>query len=144
VNDRYKKFVDEYLKDLNGTQAAIRTGYSAKTANVQASRLLTNANIKAAIAAAQAKRAEAAQIDQQWVLTRLIEVAERCMQANQPTGRDGEPLGEWKFEHSGANKALELIGKHLGMFTDNVNVTGKAFDSLSDWIRAITEHADNA
>jgi phage terminase small subunit len=139
VNDRQKKFVDEYLKDFNATQAAVRAGYSEKTANKIGPRLLVNVGIKKIIREAQAKRAEAAQIDQQWVLTRLIEVAERCMQANRPAGSEGE----WRFEHAGANKALELIGKHLGMFTDNVNVTGKAFDSLSDWIRAITEHANN-
>lgn len=47
LNDRQARFVDEYLIDLNGTQAAIRAGYSAKTANEQASRLLVNVSVQA-------------------------------------------------------------------------------------------------
>lgn len=50
LTPKQQRFVAEYLKDLNATQAAIRTGYSEKTANVQGSRLLTNADIAAAVA----------------------------------------------------------------------------------------------
>ena len=49
MNARQSLFVEEYLKDLNATQAAIRAGYSAKTAESQGSRLLTNVKIKKAI-----------------------------------------------------------------------------------------------
>ena len=51
---KHQRFVAEYLKDLNATQAAIRAGYSPKTANRQGSRLLSNADIQAAIAKGQA------------------------------------------------------------------------------------------
>ena len=64
-------FVDEYLIDLNATKAAIRAGYSKKTANEQASRLLTVPSVKQAIAEAIAKRSERTKIDADWVLTRL-------------------------------------------------------------------------
>ncbi|MFP5521262.1 terminase small subunit [Peptococcus simiae] len=57
VNDRQRLFVDEYLKDLNATQAAIRAGYSEKTARSQGNRLLTKVDIKSAIK----KRQEALQ-----------------------------------------------------------------------------------
>ena len=46
LTDRRQKFVDEYLMDLNATQAAIRAGYSARTANEQAARLLANVSIQ--------------------------------------------------------------------------------------------------
>jgi phage terminase small subunit len=55
---RQRRFIEEYLIDLNGTQAAIRAGYSPKTARFQAARLLTNANIQAALEAADAERRE--------------------------------------------------------------------------------------
>ncbi len=48
---RQERFVDEYLADLNATQAAIRAGYSARSAHVEGSRLLTNAKVAAAISA---------------------------------------------------------------------------------------------
>lgn len=59
----------------------------------------------------------------EWVLNNLKEVTERCLQQEPVmTKMDGEWVesGEYQFAHSGANKALELIGKHLGMFTDKV------------------------
>lgn len=49
ANKRHEKFCHEYIKDMNATQAAIRTGYSAKTAKMQGSRLLTNDDIKARV-----------------------------------------------------------------------------------------------
>ena len=57
LTPKQQRFVQEYLVDLNATQAAIRTGYSAKTAEVQGSRLLSNANIAAAVSEAQDKLA---------------------------------------------------------------------------------------
>ena len=59
-------------------------------------------------------------LDTYYVLKSLKSVAERCMQAEAVTDRDGAPTGEYKFEHTGANKALELIGKHVGMFSDKI------------------------
>lgn len=64
----------------------------------------------------------------EWVLNNLKEVAERCMQAEPVLIRDGDSWiesGEYQFAHSGANKSLELIGKHLGMFTDKIEVGNK-------------------
>ena len=58
LNDRQQRFVDEYLIDLNGTQAAIRAGYSAKTARQIGQKLLTKVDIQQAISAAQAARQE--------------------------------------------------------------------------------------
>lgn len=69
-------FVREYLIDLNGTQAAIRAGYSANAAEVEASRLLRNAKVAAAVAEAQAARAERCQVDADWVLKRWTAIVE--------------------------------------------------------------------
>jgi len=76
MSPKQQRFVDEYLIDLNATQAAIRAGYSERSAEVTAHRLLSNAKIAAAVAAAQTDRSERTKIDADWVLTRLAEEAD--------------------------------------------------------------------
>lgn len=72
---KQQRFVDEYLVDLNGTQAAIRAGYSSKTAEVQGSRLLSNDKISAAVSEARAERSDRTKVDADWVLVRLADEA---------------------------------------------------------------------
>lgn len=72
---RQQAFVQEYLVDLNGTQAAIRAGYSKATAESQASRLLTNVKVQEAIAAGQARRSEKTAITAEMVLERYWMIA---------------------------------------------------------------------
>lgn len=127
--NKHKRFIAEYLIDQNGKQAAIRAGYSPKSAEVQASVLLRNPKIKAAIDKKIKKIADRSGISAEWVLKNLKEVAERCMQ-KVPVMRfdkvdkeyvqveDENGQGVWQFDSSGANKALELIGKNLGMFAE--------------------------
>jgi phage terminase small subunit len=55
----------------------------------------------------------------EWVVNNLKSVAERCMQAEPLYNKDGD-IVEYTFQANGANKSLELIGKHLGMFTDKI------------------------
>lgn len=74
LTPRQLRFVGEYLVDLNATQAAIRAGYSRKTAQEQSSRLLSNVMVAAAVAAAQAKRSERTEITQDRVLTELAKL----------------------------------------------------------------------
>jgi|JI10StandDraft_1071094.scaffolds.fasta_scaffold249928_1 phage terminase small subunit len=69
------RFVDEYLKDLNGKQAAIRAGYSPKTAEVQASRLLSNAKVQAAVVVQMKKREQRTEITQDRVLQEYARIA---------------------------------------------------------------------
>tara|TARA_B100001063_G_scaffold246739_1_gene287329 strand:+ start:13525 stop:14091 length:567 start_codon:yes stop_codon:yes gene_type:complete len=69
-------FVKEYVVDLNGTQAAIRAGYSEKTAQEQASRLLSNVKVQQAIAKEQNKRLERTEVSADYVLKRLVEIDE--------------------------------------------------------------------
>lgn len=71
---RQQRFVDEYLKDLNATQAATRAGYSKKTANEQGCRLLANVSVESAIAKRMKSRSERTQITQDMVLTELAKI----------------------------------------------------------------------
>ncbi len=105
-------FCKEYLIDLNATHAAIRAGYSEKTASVIGHENLSKPYLAEYIAELKAKRNEKIEIDAAWVLKSLKKVHDRCMQEEAVKDRDGVPTGEYKFEHSGANKALELIGRH--------------------------------
>lgn len=72
---KQKTFVQEYLIDLNATQAAIRAGYSKKTAEQQASRLLSNVKVQEAVQVAMDKRAEKVEISAEQVLQRWIDIA---------------------------------------------------------------------
>lgn len=117
-----ERFVDEYLLDLNATQAAIRAGYSAKTAYSIGSENLTKPEIADAITAAFAKRSEQTGIDAAYVLRQAVKLHERCMQEVSPiTDRKGDPVKDdkgnplYEFDALGASKALELVGKHVNV-----------------------------
>ena len=131
LTDKQRAFVAEYLVDLNATQAAIRAGYSAKTASSIGEENLRKPEIAEAIAAKQAERATRTEINQDYVLNNLVEVTERCMQKRPVCTMKGEQVqdengnGVWSFNAQGANKALELIGRHLGMFNDKLHLTGE-------------------
>ena len=122
LTPRQELFTQEYQKDLNATQAAIRAGYSEATAMEQASRLLSNVKIKAALVELQKERVERVQIDADWVLARLKLISDRCVQGEPVLDHEGNPTGEWRFDSPGANRATELLGKHLAMFTDKSQI----------------------
>lgn len=111
LTEKQKRFVEEYLVDLNGADAARRAGYSVKTANEQAVRLLANISVQEEIQKAQQLRAQRTEIDQDYILNRLRKEAEL-------TPREGA-------SHAARIRALELLGKHLGMFADKHEITGK-------------------
>lgn len=75
LNDKQKRFCQEYIVDLNGTQAAIRAGYSEKTAKEQAARLLTNANIEEYIQELIGKRSQRTQVTADMVIRELARIA---------------------------------------------------------------------
>jgi hypothetical protein len=70
------------------------------------------------------EQAEEIAVTVDYVRDSLKEVAERCMQTIPVLDGNGEPTGEYKFDSSGANRALELLGKHLKMFTDKLEQEG--------------------
>ena len=123
MTDKQNVFVQEYLKDLNATQAAIRAGYSHKTAYSIGQRLLRNVEISNAINSAMSERSERTALTADYVLQNLHEIAQRCMQKSpvmvkgeQAIDDDGRHI--WTFDAKNALRALELIGKHIGMFND--------------------------
>jgi phage terminase small subunit len=135
LSPKQAAFVREYLIDLNATQAAIRAGYSQKTAAEQAARLLTNVKVKAEVQTAMDNRADKTGITQDYVLKTIHETVERCRQATPVVDRKGEqvfvktPTGElvpaYLFDAKSVLRGCELLGKHLGMFTDRHELTGK-------------------
>ncbi len=101
MTDKRARFVDEYLVDLNATQAATRAGYSEKTAYSQGQRLLKDVEVAKAIAERQAERAERVRVTADDVLAGLLR----------------EAKGEGQDTHTSARvSAWAQIGKHLGMF----------------------------
>lgn len=126
LTDKQTAFVREYLVDLNATQAAIRAGYSERTASRIGPQLLGKTCVREAIENAQAKRARRVEVTQDYVLSNLVEVVERTMQRAPVTDRKGEQVTDeegravWTFDAKNANRALELLGKHLGIFTDKI------------------------
>ena len=124
LSPKRARFVEEYLVDLNATQAAIRAGYSEKTAYSQAERLLRNVEVKAAIEKASEERSKKVGLSQEYVVKNLLEIVERSMQRAPVLTMKGEQVQDdqgrdvWQFDAKNANKALELLGKHLGMYRD--------------------------
>ena len=113
LTDKQAAFVREYLVDLNATQAAIRAGYSERTASRIGPQLLGKTWVREAIEKAQAKRARRVEVKAEDVLRGVIEVTTQA--------RDS---GDLKT----ALKGYELQGKHLGMWTEKVKqeVSGPA------------------
>lgn len=134
LNARQELFCKEYLVDLNATQAAIRAGYSVRTAYSQGQRLLKHVEVLARVKELKAKRADELELDAYWVLKRLKEVSDRSMQAEPVMEYDhaaGEmvPTGEYEFDSQGANRSAELIGKHIGMFDPKLELQKKMLEA---------------
>lgn len=112
LTPKQEAFIAEYLIDLNATAAYKRAGYVAKgnAAEVNAARLLRNAQVQAAVQAAMDKRADDLEISAKYVLDSIKRVAETAE-------------SEGKF--SDALRGYELLGKHRKLFTDKTEVTGK-------------------
>lgn len=134
LSKRQQKFVEELLADpkMRQTEAAIKAGFSKKNADSIAARLVKRPAVKAAIEAAMAARAERTKITADYVLENLTEIVERCMQRAPVMVRMGRHLVQmtdeegrhvWKFDAAGSTTALGLIGRHLGMFNDKLEVT---------------------
>lgn len=118
MNPRHAQFVREFLVDLNAT-AAYRRVYpfcSAESARRNASRLLTHVDIQRELAVCRQRLIERTELTTDWIVRRLKTVAERSLQEEPVLDKQGHPTGEYQFDSSGANRSLELLGKHLGIF----------------------------
>jgi phage terminase small subunit len=124
MTPKQEQFVREYLVDLNATQAAIRAGYSAKTAGAVGNENLTKPEIKAAIDKAMAERSEATRIDAAWVLKRLAEEVEADIADlyDDETG-DLKPMREWpEIWRKGLVQGIEIEALFEGYGKDRVQI----------------------
>lgn len=154
LTPKQQRFVDEYLIDLNATQAAIRAGYSEKTARAIGAENLTKPDIAAAIAEAKAKRSAQTGIDARWVLERLGMEVEADLADIYDENGNLLPVKDWpliwrtglvagvetareggddgmvsyvdKIKISDRIKRVELIGKHVDVqaFKDRIEQSG--------------------
>jgi phage terminase small subunit len=166
LTPKQQSFVDQYLIDLNATQAAIRAGYSEKTATVQASRLLTNVKVQAALAKGRQELADQAGISQERVLKEYAKLAfldirkafddaGNLKQINEldddtaaaisgievekrilPGTGDSETRLH-KIKLSDKKGALDSLARHLGMFVDKKEITGNPLININ--LMSLTE-----
>ncbi len=126
LNPRQQRFVDEYLKTLNATQAVVDSGVYAKSrtsAEVQGFRLMNMPQVAAAIKTAMDERADRTAVTQDRIITALAGVAFYDRKKHRPD--DGE-APRW----SDSVRALELLGKHNGMFNKVEIDVADSFASL--------------
>lgn len=150
LTDKQKAFVAEYLVDLNATQAAVRAGYSAKTAYSTGQENLKKPEIQDAIQQAQCHREKRTLVTQDRVVAELAKIAfgdardvmrwgpggvvlvpsdiltddqaASVAEVSESTTKDG---GSIKLKRHDKVKALELLGRHLGMWNDKLDISGK-------------------
>jgi len=130
MTEKQKRFCDEYLVDLNATQAAIRAGYSKKTARFIGNENLAKPYIKEYIKKRMDEKEKSLIADQDEVLKYLTAVV-RGQSTSEVVVVEGVGLGESVArkmtkapDEKEKLKAAELLGKRYGLFTDKVNVDG--------------------
>lgn len=142
LTTKQQKFADEYLIDLNATQAAIRAGYSSKTAEQQGSRLLSNAKVRAYIDERMAELSKRTGVNQERIIrelariafldpTRLVNMSDATIK-DEASEDDTAAIASVKVKEVSGDidsierevrfadkiKALELLGKRFGMWID--------------------------
>lgn len=171
LTDKQALFVEEYLVDLNATQAAIRAGYSSDTAGAIGHENLNKPEIAGAISEAFARRMKRTEIDQDRVLKELAAVAfGDIREMFTPGGHLLSPVdlsdeaaallagfdvvtvkrGEGEVDHiakikrNDKMKALEMLGRHLGMFNDKLILKDDTKDLSDEELDAELAEAERA
>lgn len=135
LTEKQAAFVQEYLIDLNATQAAIRAGYSKDTAHQIGYENLRKPDLSQAITRALAEREQRTQITQDYVLGSIVQTMERCKQAEPVLDRkgnqvsvenaEGELVPAFTFNALAVLQGAKLLGEHLGTFKQRLELTGK-------------------
>lgn len=165
LTPKQQRFVEEYLIDLNATQAAIRAGYSEKTAKSIGQENLTKPDIQKAIEEAQNKRTEQTQIDAAYVLRRLVEIDQMDVLDIMDDQMKIRPVNKWpkvwrqyvvnlenlelsdgegcfkKIKWPDKVKNLELLGKHVsvGAFKDKIEHSGDPNNPINMSLKVVFE-----
>ena len=124
LTDKQQRFVEEYLIDLNATQAAIRAGYSEKTAQEQSSRLLSNVMVQEAVQIAKNKLSERTELTVDMVVNGLLKEAQDYAEGSTQSAR----VSAWAH-----------LGKHLGMFKDKIEHSGDPNNPINMSLKVVFE-----
>ena len=136
LTDRERTFVRQYLVDLNGTQAAIRSGYSEKTAANQASRLLRKPDVQAYRDALLQEQFDAIGVTKHSIAAEVWGIYQKCVQKEpvlewDSVNREWVPSGEWQFDVKGALKALDMLRQMLPEMKQDEDTGGSLEDMLA-------------
>lgn len=135
LTEKQKAFVQEYLVDLNATAAAKRAGYSEKTAYSVGNENLTKPEISKAIQKAMQERQERTQVTQDMVVQEISKVA----------FKDAADFAESELKYANKLKALEMLAKHLGLYTENASLPKDEIheDGLSKSLKELAEELES-
>lgn len=115
LTPKQEAFCREYLIDLNGTQAAIRAGYSKRTANEQAARLLANVSVSSHLKTLMDERNRRTQIDADWVLKRLAQDASADVADLYDENGNLRPVHEWPMAwRTGLVAGIDTVQERIG------------------------------
>lgn len=121
-NQRHEAFAQALASGKTADEAYRDAGYKANRGN--AATLKANQSISDRVTELLGMAADRVVVDREWVIAKLVDNVDRAMQAVEIKKADGTGTGEYKYDGSVANKALELLGKEIGMFverSENVN-----------------------
>lgn len=135
ITPRQKKFVQEYLRSGDATDAAIAAGYSAKSAASRASKLLETQGVIEYRRKLEKKLFDEMGISKEWIGRRLVEVVESCMEKVpsyrwNPETRKDERCGEKLLDANGAIRALHELAEHM----DFAEGEQSAAESIEEWL----------
>ena len=147
LNDRQRRFVDEYIIDLNATQAAIRAGYSERSARNTASRMMANDNISEAISKRMKEKEKSLIATQDEILQTLtrqsrreeidynvVVLKEKVIEDGVITETERVEVVQVPTRNTDSIRASELLGKRYGMWTDKVEQTNTNLNiNVGEW-----------
>ena len=134
-NGTYEQFAHLIANGESPAKAYVLCGYSNNGATQSGNRLLrkpeVSARVKELKTAVSERRVEKIAVDRTWVISMLIESVQRAMQVEPVRNREGNPIAQYRYQAGEANKALELLGKEIGMFQTTCEAPGSVSNALT-------------